>query len=283
MTDYERIEKAIVFLKNNFKGQPDLDEVARHVYLSPFHFQRLFKEWAGVSPKKFLQYISVEYAKGLLKQNFSLFDVAYETGLSGTGRLHDLFISMEGMTPGDFKSGGGALQINYSFVETPFGNIIIASTQKGICHLAFINSEMEGIENLKSFFPNSSLLPKQDLLQQGALKFFKGDWGDLTKLKLHLKGTPFQIKVWQSLLRIPFGNVSTYAAIAQNIESPNASRAVGTAIGSNPVAYLIPCHRAIKSTGIIGDYHWGSHRKAAIIGWEAAKSDLIKSKWVLEY
>ncbi|MEO6541221.1 MAG: methylated-DNA--[protein]-cysteine S-methyltransferase, partial [Ferruginibacter sp.] len=241
MTDYERIEKAIVFLQQNFKEQPDLDEVARQVYLSPFHFQRLFKDWAGVSPKKFLQFISVEYAKGLLKQNMPLSDVSFETGLSGTGRLHDLFIGIEGMTPGEFKNGGEALQIHFSFAETPFGDIIIASTAKGICHLAFVTDEKSGLENLQHFFPNAKLAQKTDIIQQHALRFFTGDWSDLQKVKLHLKGTAFQLKVWESLLRVPFGNISTYSSIASNIKSAGASRAVGTAIGSNPVAFLIPC------------------------------------------
>lgn len=271
ITDYERIEKAIGYLKENFKEQPDLDDVAKQIHLSPFHFQRMFKDWAGVSPKKFLQFISVEYAKELLKQNLSLADVSFETGLSGTSRLHDLFIGIEGMTPGEFRNGGEALKINYSFAETPFGDIIIASTAKGICQLAFVKDEKNGIENLQYFFPNASLFQKTDMIQQDALRFFSGDWNDLQKVKLHLKGTPFQLKVWQSLLRIPFGNMSTYGSIADDINSRGASRAVGTAIGSNPVAFLIPCHRVIKSTGIIGDYHWGSTRKTAILGWEAAK------------
>jgi AraC family transcriptional regulator of adaptative response/methylated-DNA-[protein]-cysteine methyltransferase len=271
MTDYQRIEKAIVYLKENFKLQPELDEVARQVHLSPFHFQRLFKDWAGVSPKKFLQFLSVEYAKGLLKQDLSLFDASFETGLSGTSRLHDLFISIEGMTPGEYKNGGKDLQINFSFAESPFGDIVIASTQKGICYLAFVKDEKEGMENLKQFFPNASFNRKTDLIQQDALHFFKGDWTDLKKVKLHLKATPFQLKVWQSLLQIPFGTVSTYGAIADTIQNSNASRAVGTAIGSNPVAFLIPCHRVIRTSGIIGDYHWGSNRKSAILGWEAAK------------
>ncbi|TAL51826.1 MAG: methylated-DNA--[protein]-cysteine S-methyltransferase [Chitinophagaceae bacterium] len=272
ISDYERIETAIIYLKKNFKEQPDLDEVARQVHVSPFHFQRLFKEWAGVSPKKFLQFISVEYAKGLLKEKLSLSDVSFETGLSGTGRLHDLFIGIEGMTPGEFKNGGEALQINYSFAESPFGDIIIASTPKGICHLAFVNEEKRGIENLHDYFPMAGFHRKTDLIQQEALRFFTADWSDLKKIKLHLKATPFQVKVWQSLLHIPFGNVSTYGAIAENIQSPGASRAVGTAIGTNPVAFLIPCHRVIKSSGIIGDYHWGSIRKTAMLGWEAAKT-----------
>ena len=270
MTDYERIEKAIVFLKQNFKQQPDLDEVAKQVHLSPFHFQRLFKEWAGVSPKKFVQFLSVEYAKDLLKQNLSLLDTSFETGLSGTGRLHDLFINVEGMTPGDYKNGGQDLQIQYSFAETIFGDVIIASTPKGICYLSFVSNEQKETENLFKLFPNANFVQKTDLIQQNAMKFFRADWKDLQKIKLHLKGTPFQLKVWQSLLKIPLGNVSTYTAIANSIQNPGAMRAVGTAIGSNPVAFLIPCHRVIKSSGIVGEYHWGSNRKTAILGWEAS-------------
>jgi AraC family transcriptional regulator of adaptative response/methylated-DNA-[protein]-cysteine methyltransferase len=270
MTDYERIEKAIVFLKQNFKQQPDLDEVAKQVHLSPFHFQRLFKEWAGVSPKKFVQFLSVEYAKYLLKQNLSLLDTSFETGLSGTGRLHDLFINVEGMTPGEYKNGGQDLQIQYSFAETIFGDVIIASTPKGICYLSFVSNEQKETENLFKLFPNANFFQKTDLIQQNAMKFFRADWKDLQKIKLHLKGTPFQLKVWQSLLKIPLGNVSTYTAIANSIQNPGAMRAVGTAIGSNPVAFLIPCHRVIKSSGIVGEYHWGSNRKTAILGWEAS-------------
>lgn len=270
MTDYERIEKAIVFLKQNFKQQPDLDEVARQVHVSPFHFQRLFKDWAGVSPKKFVQFLSVEYAKGLLKQNLSLLDTSFETGLSGTSRLHDLFINIEGMTPGEYKNGGEDLQVQYSFAETIFGDVIIASTAKGICYLSFVSAAKNEHENLFKLFPNAVFTQKTDLVQQNALKFFRGDWNDLQKIKLHLKGTPFQLKVWQSLLKIPLGNVSTYTAVANSVHNPNASRAVGTAIGSNLVAFLIPCHRVIKSSGLIGEYHWGSNRKTAILGWEAS-------------
>ena len=270
MTDYERIEKAIVFLKQHFKQQPDLDEVAKQVHVSPFHFQRLFKDWAGVSPKKFVQFLSVEYAKGLLKQNLSLLDTSFETGLSGTSRLHDLFINIEGMTPGEYKNGGQDLQIQYSFAETIFGDVVIASTAKGICYLSFVSEAKNEHENLFKLFPNAVFTQKTDLVQQNALKFFRGDWSDLQKIKLHLKGTMFQLKVWQSLLKIPLGNVSTYTAVANAIENPNAKRAVGTAIGSNPVAFLIPCHRVIKSSGITGEYHWGSNRKTVILGWEAS-------------
>jgi len=272
MTDYERIKKAIEFIRSNFQQQPDLDAVAKEVYLSPFHFQRLFKDWAGVSPKKFLQYISLQHAKKLLHQH-TVSDAAYETGLSGSSRLHDLFISIEGMTPGEYKNGGEQLQINYSFAETPFGNIIVASTSKGICHLAFADDEKIALQQLQLQFPNAQFRQVVDTIQQNALFIFTQDWKDLSKIKLHLKGTPFQIKVWEALLKIPMGDVSTYSGIANTINNPNASRAVGTAIGDNPVAFLIPCHRVIRSTGDFGQYHWGSIRKTAMIGWEAAKTN----------
>jgi len=270
-TDYERIEQAILYIKENFQQQPALDDVAKQVHVSPYHFQRMFKDWAGVSPKKFLQYISVEHAKKLLQQNASLADASFETGLSGTSRLHDLFISIEGMTPGEYKNGGESLEIHYSHAETLFGDVLIASTAKGICHLAFIAKEMEGVDQLKAKFPNALLIQKTDLMQQHALQIFKGDWKNLAAIKLHLKGTPFQLKVWETLLRIPLGGVATYGNIASYTNQPSASRAVGTAIGNNPVAYLIPCHRVIRSTGITGEYAWGSTRKSALLGWESAK------------
>lgn len=271
MTNYERIEKAIVYLQENFKEQPSLDKVAKQVYLSPFHFQRMFTEWAGVSPKKFLQYISIEHAKELLLQNQPLSDVSFETGLSGTGRLHDLFISIEGMTPGEYRNGGQQLLINYSFAETPFGNIIVASTAKGICHLAFAGNERKALQELKTRFPNAAFKQVVDTVQQNALFIFTQDWKNLSAVKLHLKGTAFQLKVWEALLKIPMGGLSTYSTIAASVGNENASRAVGSAIGDNPVAFLIPCHRVIRSTGVFGQYHWGSGRKTAMIGWESAK------------
>ncbi len=270
--NYERIAEAITYIKENFKKQPSLNEIAENVHISPFHFQRTFIEWAGVSPKKFMQYISIEYAKQLLKnQQATLFDTAHETGLSGTSRLHDLFINIEGMTPGEYKNGGKNLYINYSFAESPFGNIIVASTQKGICHMAFFEDQINALSKLQDRFPKANYNQVVDHIQQNALFIFKHDWSKLNQIKLHLNGTPFQLKVWETLLKIPLGGLSTYGAIAKNIDKPKASRAVGTAIGSNPVSFLIPCHRVIQSSGNIGGYMWGSTRKSAIIGWEAAK------------
>jgi AraC family transcriptional regulator, regulatory protein of adaptative response / methylated-DNA-[protein]-cysteine methyltransferase len=269
---YQRIATAIEFIRKNFQTQPDLDEVARQVNLSPFHFQRLFTEWAGVSPKKFLQYTSVQYAKKILKEtNTTLFDAAYETGLSGTGRLHDLFISIEGMTPGEFKNGGESLTINYSFAESPFGNLIVASTYKGICYMAFAEDHEQSLSLLKGIFPKAGFRQVTDLIQQNALYIFTHDWNKLNQIKLHLKGSDFQLKVWETLLKIPLGSLSTYKSIANKIEKPGAARAVGSAIGSNPVAFLIPCHRVIQSGGQPGGYMWGSNRKTALIGWEASR------------
>lgn len=272
MQDFQRIEQAIRFIRENFKEQPDLDKVAQEVHLSPFHFQRLFKEWAGVSPKKFLQFTSIEYAKRLLLEQHSLATVSFETGLSGTGRLHDLFIQIEGMTPGEYKQGGKNLNIFYSHAETIFGDVLIASTDKGICHISFIGKGTESPEyEIINRFPASTVVQKTDLHQQQGLKIFRGDWSDLDSIKLHLKGTPFQIKVWNALLNIPSGSLKSYMNIAHEIGDANASRAVGTAIGSNPIAFLIPCHRVITSSGNLGGYHWGIDRKSAIIGWEAAQ------------
>lgn len=270
--NYNRIADAIDYITKNFRTQPNLDAVAEKVHLSPFHFQRLFTEWAGTSPKKFLQYISVGHAKKLLKENHAtLFEAAHDTGLSGTSRLHDLFINIEGMTPAEYKNGGKNLHINYSFAESPFGNIIVASTAKGICYMAFADEAQQAFEALQQHFPNAQFRQVVDLVQQNALYIFTHDWKKLNQIKLHLKGTDFQLKVWETLLRIPMGQLTTYGDIARQIENPNASRAVGTAIGSNPVAFLIPCHRVIQSTGVFGGYMWGSTRKTAIIGWEGAK------------
>ncbi|MFT4202578.1 MAG: methylated-DNA--[protein]-cysteine S-methyltransferase [Chitinophagaceae bacterium] len=271
--NYNRIAEAIEYIKDNFKSQPNLDEVAERVHLSPFHFQRLFTEWAGTSPKKFLQYISVEHAKKLLEQNHAtLFDTAFETGFSSTSRLHDLFVNIEGMTPADYKNGGKDISIHYSFAESPFGNIIVASTSKGVCYMAFDDNEANAFNHLKQKFPNATFQRELDLMQQNALSIFQNDWSKLPEIKLHLKGTDFQLKVWETLLKIPMGKLSTYGSIAEKIGNANASRAVGTAIGSNPVAFLIPCHRVIQSSGNVGGYMWGNTRKTAIIGWESAKT-----------
>ncbi|MEK6478570.1 methylated-DNA--[protein]-cysteine S-methyltransferase [Catalinimonas sp. 4WD22] len=273
-TDFERIAEALAYIQQNFKNQPSLEEVAEQVHLSPFHFQRMFSDWAGVSPKKFLQYITLEYAKKLLKeQQSSLLDTSYESGLSSPGRLHDLFVSIEGMTPGEYKNGGENLSISYNYADSPFGKILIASTPKGICHMAFADDEAFALQELKSKFPAANYQQQSDEALENVRLIFTSDWNKIHEIKLHLKGTAFQLKVWETLLRIPCGQLATYGTIAHQIDRPKASRAVGTAIGDNPVAYLIPCHRVIQSSGLFGQYHWGSLRKTAMIGWEVAKAE----------
>jgi AraC family transcriptional regulator, regulatory protein of adaptative response / methylated-DNA-[protein]-cysteine methyltransferase len=273
--NYERIAEAIDFIRQHHTEQPDLETIAGAAHLSPFHFQRIFSEWAGVSPKKFLQFLTVEHAKDLLKRrDGTVFDAAVETGLSGTGRLHDLFMHIEGMTPGEYKNGGRALYIQYSFCDSPFGRILVASTAKGICHLSFADDKAAALIELRSHFPEATYAEARDSFQTAALSIFTMDWASPSQIKLHLKGTDFQLKVWNALLQVPLGSLTTYGEMAGAIRHPGAARAVGSAVGDNPVAFLIPCHRVIQSTGVFGQYHWGSTRKAAIIGWEGARTSI---------
>lgn len=271
--DFDRIRHAIEYIDKNFKGQPSLDEVAAHVNLSPFHFQRMFTQWSGVSPKQFLQYTSVEYAKKILSESkFSLAHAAHEVGLSGSGRLHDLFVKIEAMTPGEYKNGGENLTINYTFTETLFGEVLIASTPKGVCFIAFVDHQDDVLNALKDKFPHAVYRNSTDQIQQSALSVFTQEWKGIHPIKLHIKGTPFQLKVWEALLKIPMGILVTYGNIASYIDNPDANRAVGTAIGQNPISFLIPCHRVIRSTGAFGGYMWGPSRKIVMIGWENAQT-----------
>lgn len=269
--NYARIEKAIGFLREHFREQPSLEEVAAVVNLSPFHFQKMFTEWAGVSPKKFLQFLSVDHAKNLLNARATVFGAAVETGLTGTGRLHDLFVNIEGMTPGEYRNGGAALTIQYSMADTPFGRALVASTAKGVCHLAFTSSDDTSMAELRSQFPQAVFREGRDMHQDAALSFFNVQQDHRGAIHLHLKSTPFQIKVWQALLAIPPGALTTYAQLARSIGHEKAWRAVGSSVGDNPIAFLIPCHRVIRSSGEFGQYRWGGTRKSAIIGWELSK------------
>ncbi|QNR25467.1 methylated-DNA--[protein]-cysteine S-methyltransferase [Croceimicrobium hydrocarbonivorans] len=276
--NYQRIARVIEYIQNHYQEQPSLEELAAQVHLSPFHFQRLFRDWAGTSPKKFLQYTSLNHAKKLLaEQEASLAETAFQTGLSGTSRLHDLFINIQGMSPAEYKRGGENLNIHYSLAESPFGQLIVASTPKGLCYLAFAESDVQALEGLKNEFPRATFLVGSDLNQERALRFFRRDWTELPQIKLHLKGTEFQLQVWEALLKIPSAQVATYGTLASQIGKPKASRAVGTAIGSNPIAYLIPCHRVIRASGELGGYRWDPLRKRAILGWEAAEQDAQRS------
>lgn len=272
--DYQRIEDAIDYITKNFKEEPSLEEIASAINLSQYHFQRLFSRWVGVSPKKFLQFVKLVYAKReLAVKQLSVLDVSYDLGFSSSSRLHDLFVNIEGMTPGQFKNLGEGLGINYTFRETLFGTLLIGSTNIGICHMAFEREKEAAIKTLKEKFPHARYLEKTDDFQSKALRVFRLDWKGLDKIKLHLFGTPFQLKVWEALLKIPCGSLSTYGTIAKHIGKPKSSRAVGTAIGNNPVAYLIPCHRVIRSNGHLGGYMWGLNRKQALIAWESLRTE----------
>lgn len=269
--NYERIAKAITFINANFDKQPSLEKIASHINLSPFHCQRLFNEWAGTTPKKFLQFISLHHAKTLLKKADSVTSTTYKTGFSSTSRLHDLFIKLEGMTPSEYQLEGLNLTIEYAFLATPFGEVIVASTSKGVCHISFITERTTGINTLKELFPKAHYKECFSNLHQAVSDFMNGKMNIKDPIKLHVKGTTFQMKVWEALLQIPMGTLETYGQIAEQIGNPKAARAVGSAIGSNPIAYLIPCHRVIQSTGAFGGYMWGAIRKTAIIGWENAQ------------
>ncbi len=273
---YTTIAQALGFIEARFPEQVSLEAVAQHVKLSPFHLQRLFTLWAGVSPKKFGQYLSVSRAKELLRSpGISTLKTVVDTGLSSGGRLHDLFVTIEGVTPGEFKTGGKGLVVEYALFDSLFGHYLVASTPKGICNIIFYDgSSQTACAELKNLWPAATIVLKKNLFHQHVADFLNQKKNTGVKpFKLHLKGTPFQLKVWEALLTIPEGRLSSYGAIAAKIKKPTAQRAVGTAIGDNPVAFLIPCHRVIKNTGRIGNYRWGRERKLAMIGWEGAKSE----------
>lgn len=269
--NYQRIEQAIQYLHQNFLRQPELEEVAENVHLSPYHFQRIFTEWAGISPKKFLQYLTTGYLKERLQLSKSIEEAAGEAGLSSQSRVYDLFTTLEAVTPGEYKERGAGIRIEYGFHETPFGNALIGVTDRGICWLSFLVSDQEGrqaLEEMKASWYNSVFHCDQELTRTFVEKIF-----GQRKEKLHLlvKGTNFQVKVWEALLRIPPGALTTYQDIAERIRNPKALQAVGSAVGSNAIAYLIPCHRVIRKDGILGDYRWTPARKKVIIGWEMAR------------
>lgn len=268
---YSTIEKAIRYIRTHFKEQPSLEDIAQHVHVSPSHFQKLFTDWAGVSPKSFLSHVSVNYAKYLLRERqLSLFETAHETGLSGTGRLHDLFVTIEGMTPGEFKNNGQHLNIYYDAYPSLFGNVLIASTDKGICFVHFYENKQKAIENLRNEFPEATFKNEKKPSHDDVIKVIEG-LPTKNKINLHVKGSPFRLKVWNALLSVPEGQLTTYKHIAVQAQSPDASRAVGSAIGANPVAYLIPCHRVIRNDGGLGGYMWGPDRKCVMIAHEKSK------------
>jgi AraC family transcriptional regulator of adaptative response/methylated-DNA-[protein]-cysteine methyltransferase len=267
-TDYARIEKAIRYLDANRAGQPELADVAKHVGLSPAHFQRMFTRWAGISPKRFLQHRTAELVKQLLRENRRLLDVSYEAGLSSSSRLHDLIVNAEAVSPGEYQRAGEGVVVKFGFHPSPFGECLIAITPRGICHLAFVNpvSRAGALERLKHDWPRAMVKADPSSTRGAVARAFPaGDPGNRQPLALHIKGTNFQLKVWEALLRIPDGAVTTYGAIATDLKAPNASRAVGTAVGSNPVSWLIPCHRVIRASGELGGYAWGLDRKKVML------------------
>jgi AraC family transcriptional regulator, regulatory protein of adaptative response / methylated-DNA-[protein]-cysteine methyltransferase len=269
--DYALVERAITYVENNAQRQPELGEIAAAVGLSEYHFQRVFTRWAGISPKRFLQFITKENAKRLLDRSENLLATTYDVGLSSLGRLHDLFVTTEAVTPGQYKTGGAGLAIRYGLHPTPFGECLIGVTERGICHLSFVqNSEGDAIDQLVQGWPQASM--SEDHRATAPLVGPIFDLGRQSRqaLDLHVRGTNFQIKVWEALLRIPPGQVTTYGQIAARIGQPTATRAVGTAVGHNPIAVLIPCHRVIRGLGEFGNYRYGAARKVALLVHEFA-------------
>jgi AraC family transcriptional regulator of adaptative response/methylated-DNA-[protein]-cysteine methyltransferase len=270
--DYLRIEQAILYLENHYLDQPSLEDVAANIGLSEYHFQRLFSRWAGVSPKRFLQFVTKENAKTLLDHSENLLDTTHQTGLSSLGRLHDLFVNTEAVSPGEYKSRGAGVTIRYGLHPTPFGKCLIAATDRGICHLGFVQtSEGRAIDGLVSDWKQAKMIEDHRSTSPLVEPIF--DLGYRGKpLSVHLRGTNFQLKVWEALLQIPTGAVTTYAGIASKIGKPGAMRAVGTAIGHNPIAVLIPCHRVIRKVGEFGNYRYGALRKKALLAREFSVS-----------
>lgn len=272
--DYRRIEAVIRFLESKAGEQPSLQEAARAVGLSEFHLQRLFRRWAGVSPKRFLQYLTVQHAKHALRDGLSVLATAYEAGLSGPGRLHDLFVAVEAVTPGAYKALGSGLEVRYGLAPTPFGECLVAVTDRGVCGLEFVtDADREGaFDRLRRAWPGARLVESSAAARSIIERIFGPAAGRREPITLFLKGTNFQLKVWQALLQIPSGAATSYGALAEAIDQPSAARAVGSAVGRNPIAYLIPCHRVLRESGTFGDYRWGAERKRAMLGWEAARA-----------
>lgn len=274
--DYLRIEKAIVFIEENRSRQPGLREIAAHVGLSVFHFQRLFHAWVGISPKRFLQFLTKEHLKGLLDRRASVLEAALDAGLSGPGRMHDLFVACEAVTPGEYKARGAGLSIAYGFHPSPFGECLIAATPRGVCWLSFAadGRRESALAELAAVWSEARLVERPGATRSAVDRIFDPvNWRPENPLPLLVKGTNFQIKVWEALLRIPLGAVVTYEEVARHIGLPRAVRAVGNAVGKNPVSFVIPCHRVVRKTADFGNYGGGAPRKMAMLGWEAGLAD----------
>lgn len=275
MSDYDRIAKAIAFITSQVNNQPGLAEAASHLNMSQYHFQRLFCRWAGVTPKRYLQILTLERAKQLLGEAKPLLEVTHSLGLSSTSRLYDHFVQLEAVTPGEFKKGGKGLSIEYAVHETPFGKAFIAVTARGICQFAFLDYENihSLLLNLTVKWPHARIRENYQGTRATVESMFAKQNKPDRPLSLYVAGTNFQVSVWRALLQIPPGSVVSYSQVATEVGQPRAARAVGTAIGANPVAFLIPCHRVIRQSGHLGGYHWGENRMHAIHAWESARYD----------
>jgi len=272
--DYKRIEQAIQFLEGSFRNQPNLDEIAANVHLSKYHFQRLFKRWAGVTPSQFLQYLTIEYAKERLKEAQSILGTTLDVGLSSPSRLHDLFVTFEAMTPGEYKTQGAGMEVRYGFHPTPFGECLLAVTERGICALRFTSpvSRGEVLTQLKREWQQADFVELPTATQPIVHRIFAAvQTNDMRTLHLVVKGTNFQIQVWRALLAVPPGAMVTYQDVAGYVSTPAATRVVANALAKNPIGYIIPCHRVVSKVGKAHRYRWGAARKKAIIGWEASR------------
>jgi AraC family transcriptional regulator of adaptative response/methylated-DNA-[protein]-cysteine methyltransferase len=277
-TDYERIERAIRYMEENYQHQPGLKELARGTGLSEFHFQRLFRRWAGISPKRFVQYLTAGHAVRMLRESRTNLEAAYDSGLSGGGRLHDLLVNFHAVTPGELKRAGAGLTIQYGFHSSPFGECLIAVTARGICHLGFVSADRRAATaELAAEWPRARLEEAPRVTAPLTRRLFTRINSHAPGIDLHMRGTNFQIKVWEALLRIPTGGVVSYEDLARHIHAPRAVRAVANAVAHNPVAFLIPCHRVIRKSGALGGYRWGETRKKALLAWEAARAEDVKS------
>lgn len=267
--DYARVAKAIDFIGRKAPEQPRLEAVARHVGLSPFHFSRLFRRWAGLSPKRFLEVVTARRAREALASTHDLLGAALATGLSGPGRLHDLSVTIHAMTPAELRDGGAGLEILAGFHPTPFGECLAAATPRGICRLEFVRDRKRAMDALRREWPNASIRHSPGATRERVRRAFASRIGP--EGPLHVRGTNFQVRIWEALLRIPPGTTAAYGDVAAAVKRPRAVRAAGSAVGRNPVAFLIPCHRVILASGAVGGYRWGATRKRALLGWEAAR------------
>jgi AraC family transcriptional regulator of adaptative response/methylated-DNA-[protein]-cysteine methyltransferase len=275
--DYALIRRAIAFLSETWTEQPSLERLAAHLGLSPAHCQKLFKRWCGLSPKEFVQAITVDHARTLLQGSASVLDAAYEVGLSGTSRLHDLFVSHEAMTPGDYKRRGEGLEMAYGFHPSPFGEALLIVTERGVAGLAFVDEDggqtrQDALADMMQRWPKARYAEAPDRTAPHARIIFDADgWSKNRPVRLVMIGTDFDVRVWEALLKIPMGRAVSYTDIARYIGAPSASRAVGSAVGRNPLSFVVPCHRVLRGDGSLGGYHWGLTRKRALIGWETGR------------